>query len=74
VGTVLSEHFYLADGILFEKKCLEHSLPWGDFHQSGVRINWSTQKDVQVEPSGHSVIVAGTPEAPLVSLETRSGI
>jgi hypothetical protein len=74
VGTVLGEDFYLADGILFEKKCLEHSLPWADFYQSGIRINWSVQNDAQVEPSGHSIIVAGTPEAPLVSLETRLGI
>jgi hypothetical protein len=74
VGTVLSEHVYLADYILFQKKCLEHSIAWADFQQYGIRINWSVQSDVQVEPSGHSIVVEGTAGAPRVSIEKRSGM
>ena len=73
VGTVLSEHVYLADCILFQKKCLEHSVSWADFQQFGIRINWSVQHDVQVEPSGHSIILAGTSQTIQVSLEKHSG-
>jgi hypothetical protein len=73
VGIVLSEHFYLADGILFQRKCLEHSITWADFYEYGIRINWSTQPDVQVEPLGHSIVMAGTPKALSVSLEKYSG-
>jgi hypothetical protein len=73
VGTVLSEHFYLADGILFQSKCLEHSISWADFYQFGIRINWSMQPDVQVEPLGHSIVMAGTSQALRVSLEKYLG-
>lgn len=71
VGTVLSEHVLWADNILFQEKCLEHSVPWADFQHIGIRINWSAQPGVQVNASGHSIVVAGTPRAPNVSLVER---
>lgn len=73
VGTVLNEHVYLADCILFQKKCLEHSISWADFQQFGISINWSAQADVQVEPSGHSIVVAGISQAFQFSLKKHSG-
>ena len=73
VGTVLSEHVYLADCMLFQEKCLEHSMSWADFNQFGIRINWSVQPDVQVDPLGHDIVVAGTSQAPRVSLKTVYG-
>lgn len=73
VGTVLSEHINLADCMLFQKKCLEHSISWADFQQYGIRINWSIQPDFQVELSGHSIVVAGTSQAPHVSLKPFAG-
>lgn len=73
VGTVLSEHVYLADCVLFQKKCLEHSIPWADFHQFGIRVNWSAQDHVQADPSGHSIVVTGTSHAIQASLKTHQG-
>jgi hypothetical protein len=71
VGTVLSEHAMLADDTLFQDKCLEHSVPWADFQHLGIRINWSAQPDIQMDSLGHSIIVAGTPRAPRVSIVER---
>jgi hypothetical protein len=72
VGTVLSEHVMFADDTLFQEKHLEHSVPWADFQHLGIRINWSAQPDIQMDASGHSIVVAGTPRAPRVSLVKRS--
>jgi hypothetical protein len=72
VGTVLSEHVMLAGNILFQEKCFEHSVPWADFQNLGIRINWSAQPDIQMAASGHNIVVAGTPRAPRVSLVKRS--
>lgn len=73
VGTVLGEDIYLADCILFQKKCLEHSMSWADFQQFGIRIDWSAQHDVRMEASGHSIVVAGTPQALRCSLQKYLG-
>jgi hypothetical protein len=72
VGTVLSEHVMFVDKTLFQEECLEHSVPSADFQNLGVWINWSAQPDIQMDASGHSIVVGGTPRAPRVSLVKHS--
>lgn len=71
VGMVPKEHVMASGSILFRESCREYSVLWPEFWRLGIEVNWSDQAAIQVEESGHDIVLAGSLDVPMVRIENH---